>query len=149
MLINKNLIITDMDVEDKSEAIKRLITLIKTENKINSEEEFYKCVLYREGEFSTGVGNGIAIPHGKSETVKEAIVAFARLNKKIDWSSIDNELVDLIFLLGVPEKNTENLHLKILAQLSRKLMDEDFVKKLRGASTKQEIYNALSEIEVG
>ncbi|MFL0268621.1 PTS sugar transporter subunit IIA [Candidatus Clostridium radicumherbarum] len=149
MLINKNLIVPDMDVEDKSEAIKRLITLIKTENKISSEEEFYKCVLNREGEFSTGVGNGIAIPHGKSDTVNEAIVAFAKLNKKIDWSSIDNELVDLIFLLGVPEKNTENLHLKILAQLSRKLMDEDFVKKLRGAQTKQEIYNTLSEIEVG
>lgn len=147
MLINKNLIVINMDAEDKNEAISKLITLIKTENKIISEEEFFSCVLHRENEFSTGVGNGIAIPHGKSETVKEAIVAFAKLNKKIDWNSIDSELVDLIFLLGVPEKNTENLHLKILAQLSRKLMDEDFVRMLREANTEQEIYNALSDIE--
>lgn len=149
MLINKNLISINMDVRDKNEVIKELIALIKKEGKINSEEQFFNCVLHREKEFSTGVGNGIAIPHGKSETVKEAIVAFAKLNKKIDWNSIDSELVDLIFLLGVPEKNTENLHLRILAQLSRKLMDEDFVKVLREANTEQEIFEALRDIEVG
>ncbi|MDF2881749.1 MAG: putative IIA-like nitrogen-regulatory protein PtsN [Clostridiaceae bacterium] len=147
MLINKNLIVINMDAKDKKEAINKLIALIKSENKIDSEEEFLKCVLKRESEFSTGVGNGIAIPHGRSETVKEAIVAFGKLNKKIDWNSIDSELVDLIFLLGVPEKNTENLHLKILAQLSRKLMDENFVSQLRDANTEQEIYSLLCHIE--
>lgn len=147
MLINKNLILVNIDAEDKNDAINKLIALIKSENKITSEEKFLGCVLERESEFSTGVGNGIAIPHGKSETVKEAIVAFAKLNKRIDWDSIDSEGVDLIFLLGVPEKNTENLHLKILAQLSRKLMDEDFVRLLRDAITQQEVYNALSKIE--
>lgn len=147
MLINKNLIVINMDAKDKKEAINKLIALIKNENKIDSEEEFLKCVLKRESEFSTGVGNGIAIPHGRSETVKEAIVAFGKLNKKIDWNSIDSELVDLIFLLGVPEKNTENLHLKILAQLSRKLMDENFVSQLRDANTEQEIYSLLCHIE--
>jgi fructose PTS system EIIA component len=148
MLINKNLIAINMEAEDKNEAIKKLIALIEKENKIISEEKFFSCVLDRENEFSTGVGNGIAIPHGKSETVKEAIIAFGKLNKRINWDSIDSELVDLIFLLGVPEKNTENLHLKILAQLSRKLMDEDFVKMLRDANTEQEIYKALSDIEI-
>jgi fructose PTS system EIIA component len=147
MLINKNLILVNIDAEDKNQAINKLIALIKSENKITSEEKFLSCVLERESEFSTGVGNGIAIPHGKSETVKEAIVAFAKLNKRIDWDSIDSEGVDLIFLLGVPEKNTENLHLKILAQLSRKLMDEDFVRLLRDANTQQEVYDALCEIE--
>jgi PTS system fructose-specific IIA component len=137
-----------MEAEDKNEAIKKLIALIEKENKIISEEKFFSCVLDRENEFSTGVGNGIAIPHGKSETVKEAIIAFGKLNKRINWDSIDSELVDLIFLLGVPEKNTESLHLKILAQLSRKLMDEDFVKMLRDANTEQEIYKALSDIEI-
>lgn len=137
----------NMEAENKNEAIKKLIVLIKKENKISSEEEFFNSVLDRENEISTGVGNGIAIPHGKAETVKEALIAFAKLNKRIDWNSIDSELVDLIFLLGVPEKNTENLHLKILAQLSRKLMDEDFVKLLRDANTEQEIYNTLIGIE--
>ena len=148
MLINKNLIAINMEAEDKNEAIKKLIVLIKKENKIDSEEKFFSSVLDRENDISTGVGNGIAIPHGKSETVKEALIAFAKLNKKIDWNSIDCELVDLIFLLGVPDKNTENLHLRILAQLSRKLMDEEFVKLLREADTEQEIYNILINIEV-
>ncbi len=148
MLVNKKLISINLEVQDKTEAIKKLIAMIKEEGKIVSEEKFLNCVFAREQEFSTGVGNGIAIPHGRSETVKEAIIAFAKLNKRIDWNSIDDEKVDLIFLLGVPEKNTENLHLRILAQLSRKLMDEDFVKVLREAGTEQEIFNALSDIEV-
>lgn len=149
MLINKNLIALNMEVKDKIEALRELIALVKKENKINSEEQFLDCVLHREKEFSTGVGNGIAIPHGRSETVKEAIVAFAKLNKRIDWNSMDSEQVDLIFLLGVPDKNTENLHLKILAQLSRKLMDEDFVKVLRESRSQQEVFDVLNDIEVG
>jgi PTS system fructose-specific IIA component len=149
MLINRNLIALNMEAKDKNEALRELIALVKKENKIVSEEKFLDCVLLREKEFSTGVGNGIAIPHGRSETVNEALVAFAKLNNRIDWNSIDDELVDLIFLLGVPDKNTENLHLKILAQLSRKLMDEEFVKVLREARTEQEVFDALSDIEVG
>jgi PTS system fructose-specific IIA component len=147
MLINKNLIAIDMEVKDKNEAIKKLIALAKKEGKITSEEEFLSSVLNRETEFSTGVGNGIAIPHGRSEAVSEAMVVFAKLNNRIDWNSIDSELVDLIFLLGVPDKNTENLHLKILAQLSRKLMDEEFVSVLRQAKTEQEVFEALRDIE--
>jgi PTS system fructose-specific IIA component len=137
-----------MEAKDKDEALRELIALVKKESKIASEQDFLDCVMYREKEFSTGVGNGIAIPHGRSETVQEALVAFGKLNNRIDWNSIDSELVDLIFLLGVPDKNTENLHLKILAQLSRKLMDEEFVKVLREASTEQEVFDALSDIEV-
>lgn len=149
MLINKNLIALNMEAKDKDEVLRELIALVKKEGKITSEEQFLECVLHREEEFSTGVGNGIAIPHGRSETVSGALIAFAKLNNRIDWNSMDSELVDLIFLLGVPDKNTENLHLKILAQLSRKLMDEDFVKALRDASTEQEVFDALSDIEVG
>lgn len=149
MLINRNLIALNMEAKDKNEALRELIGLVQKENKIASEEKFLDCVLHREKEFSTGVGNGIAIPHGRSETVNEALVAFAKLNNRIDWNSVDDELVDLIFLLGVPDKNTENLHLKILAQLSRKLMDEEFVKVLREARTEQEVFDALSDIEVG
>lgn len=147
MLVNKKLIVINLEAEDKNEAIGKLISMTKNEDKIISEEDFLSCVLQREKEFSTGIGNGIAIPHGKSETVKEAIIAIAKLKKAIDWESIDSGLVDLIFLLGVPERNKENLHLKILAQLSRKLMDEEFVEMLRNAATEQEIYNALCDIE--
>ncbi len=149
MLINKNLIVLNMEAKGKHEILRELIALIKKEGKITSEEQFLECVLHREKEFSTGVGNGIAIPHGRSETVNEALVAFAKLNNRIDWNSVDDELVDLIFLLGVPDRNTENLHLKILAQLSRKLMDEDFVKVLREAHTEQEVFDALRDVEVG
>lgn len=147
MLINKNLIVINLEAEDKHDAISKLISMAKSEDKITSEEEFFQCVLKREKEFSTGIGCGIAIPHGKSETVKEAIIAFAKLKKGIDWEAMDSGSVDLIFLLGVPEINKENLHLKILAKLSRKLMDEDFVKILRDSCTAQEVYEALKDIE--
>jgi PTS system fructose-specific IIA component len=147
MLINRNLIVLDLDAKCKTEVIKKMIDLAYKEDRIISKEDFLKCVLEREEEISTGVGNSIAIPHGKSETVKEALIVFAKLKNGIDWESMDSEKVDLIFLLGVPERNKENLHLKILAQLSRKLMDEDFVKLLRNAATGDEVYYILSSIE--
>lgn len=147
MLINKNLIVINLEAENKRDAISKLISMAKSEDKITSEDDFFQCVLKRESEFSTGIGNGIAIPHGKSETVKEAIVAFAKLKKGIDWEAMDCGPVDLIFLLGVPERNKENLHLKILAQLSRRLMDEDFVRTLRDSWTEQEVYEVLKDIE--
>lgn len=147
MLINKNLIVVDLDTNDKYDAINKLIALVEKEKKVESKDKFMECVLQREKEFSTGIGSGIAIPHGKSDTVREAIIAFAKLKKPIEWGAIDSGTVDLLFLLGVPENNKDNLHLRILAQLSRKLMDEEFVKLLRNSDTVQKVYDVLRCIE--
>jgi PTS system fructose-specific IIA component len=90
------------------------------------------------------VGNGIAIPHGKSSAVKEAMVIYAKLAEPIDWD--DEDMVDMVFMLGVPEDKGNNLHLEILAKLSRNLMDEEFINKLRESKSPKEVFDRLSNI---
>ncbi|AIS51805.1 PTS system mannose-specific EIIBCA component ManP [Thermoanaerobacter kivui] len=122
--------------------------LAQKEGKITSVEEYARSVLDREKAYTTGVGNGIAIPHGKSKAVKEAMIVFGKTTDGIEWDSLDGKPVNLIFLLGVPEENVDNVHLKILSQLSRKLMNDSFIEMLKKAVTVEEILNALSDIQV-
>lgn len=146
MLISKELIILNLETKDKNDVILKLTGLAHEAGKIISMKDYFNDVLAREISFTTGIGNGIAIPHGKSNSVEETFVVFAKLKKAIDWNSLDDKPVDIVFLLGIPNDNTDNLHLKILAQLSRKLMNEEFVNSLRGAVTKQEVFELLSDI---
>ncbi|HHY80103.1 MAG TPA: PTS sugar transporter subunit IIA [Thermoanaerobacter sp.] len=148
MLINKNLVTLNLEAKNKEEAIIKLAELAQKEGKIISVDEYVKSVLEREKAYTTGVGNGIAIPHGKSKTVKEAMIVFGKTSKGIEWDSLDGKPVNLIFLLGVPEENVDNVHLKILSQLSRKLMNDSFIEMLKKAVTVEEILNALSDIQV-
>lgn len=147
MLINEQLIIIDLEVTDKLDAITKLAEIAYQNGKLNNKEEYIKSVLEREASFSTGVGNGIAIPHGKSSGVKEAMIVFARTKNKLEWQSLDDLPVNMIFLLGVPAENVDNVHLKILSLLSRKLMDEEFVEKINSSTDKVEIFELLRDIE--
>lgn len=146
MLINEKLILVDELFENKEALLKHLSQKAFQLGKIKSEEEYLTCVEEREKSFSTYVGNGIAIPHGKSDAVNEAMVMCAKLKKPILWGDDVDELVDLVFLLGVPSSNTDNLHLKILAELSRKLMDDEFTSNLREAKTSEEVFAILSNV---
>ncbi|WP_378954189.1 BglG family transcription antiterminator [Pelosinus sp. sgz500959] len=148
MLINENLVLLDMDVTTKEDAIRCLALAAQNAGKLSSLEEFTQSVLEREKTFSTGVGNGIAIPHGKSKDVKEVMIAFGKVRKGIEWDSYDGSPVTMIFLLGVPMENVDNVHLAILSQLSRKLMEEDFVESLNQATTIQAILTTLNVIQV-
>jgi len=146
MLIEQNLIELDLKAKNRDEAIEELSNMAFKAEKISSVEEFMNSVLEREKSYTTGVGNGIAIPHGKCDAVKEVTVVFGRSNCGIEWDSLDGKPVYLVFLLGIPAENAENTHLKILSQLSRKLMDENFVQTLKAASSKDEILYVLNEI---
>jgi PTS system fructose-specific IIA component len=148
MLINKNLVTLNLEAKNKEEAIIKLAELAQKEGKITSVEEYARNVLDRERAYTTGVGNGIAIPHGKSKAVKEVMIVFGKTTNGIEWDSLDGKPVNLIFLLGVPEENVDNVHLKILSQLSRKLMNDSFIEMLKKAVTVEEILNALSDIQV-
>lgn len=149
MLINESLVILNISAKTKEDAIRQLAVVAQKAGKINSVEDFTSSVLKREESCSTGVGNGIAIPHGKSKAVKEVMIAFGQSKQGIEWDSFDGNPVKMIFLLGVPEENVNNVHLEILSQLSRKLMDDDFVENLKSAGTTQEILNKLNTIQVG
>ncbi len=147
MLITKESILLDCAIKDKEQIIRRMASHALQINRITDVEPFVQAVLHREGEFSTGVGYGIAIPHGKSNVVREAFVLFCRVDH-VDWSSLDGTDVDMVFMIGVPEMDTSNEHLKILALLSRKLMKDEFRQALRNALHEDEIMEILKKWEI-
>ena len=109
-----------------------------------TEREVFDTVLQRERLGSTGVGNGIAIPHGKFAAIDKVHGVFARLAQPIDFESTDDEPVDLIFLLMAPESAGAD-HLKALARISRMLRDKTLVEKLRGTEDAGGLYSILTE----
>lgn len=144
-LTSKNLISIDLKAKTKDEVIKLLIEKLDKEGKLHSKEEFYKAVMDREKLSPTGLEAGLAIPHGKSKAVKEAAYAVARLKKPIkDWESIDesNE-VEFVFLLAIPEAEAGSTHLKLLSELSQKIVDPKYREGLRSSKTVEELYENL------
>lgn len=145
-MTNKNLIMLDLNVCTKEEAIKLLIDKLYSEGVVSSQKEFFNTVMERESHSPTGLEKGLAIPHGKCESVNKAAFAVARLNNKIsDWESIDeNNEVDLIFLLAIPKAEEGSTHLKLLSELSVSLMNEEFYNFLRTAKDSKEFLMNLN-----
>jgi len=106
--------------------------------------EIFDTLLQRERLGSTGLGHGIAIPHGKLASINNIFSLFARLEKPIDFDSVDDEPVDLIFLLLAPESAGAD-HLKALARISRLLRDPSAVEKLRASDNRDALYSVLTE----
>ena len=148
MLINEELIMLNLPAKTKEEAINLLGQKAKKVGRVSDVEGYTKAVLAREEQYSTGVGFGVAIPHGKTDAVTEPFLMFATV-ESLDWSSLDDKDVDLIFAIGVPESDSSTLHLKILSKLSRQLMKEDFRVSLREAKTPEEIMEILEARDLG
>lgn len=147
-IINTNLITLDLEAEDKEDVIREMARLIDENGNLDSYDDFVESVLMREDKTSTGVGSEISIPHGKSKGVKKAAVAFARLDKAIDWKSFDDKMVKLVFLLAVPAASESSEHLKILSTLSRNLLNADFKNKLLNAENEEKINSIIQNIFV-
>ncbi len=147
MLLNEDSIILDCELQGKEEIIRYLANIALSTNRIVQTEPYIQAVLHREGEFSTGVGYGVAIPHGKSSVVNQAFVLFCKVND-VDWSSLDGTSVNMVFMIGVPEQDNTNEHLKILALLSRKLMKEEFRLALSNSQTKEEVLSIFKQYEL-
>lgn len=145
-IINKNLIKLNIQANTKEACMKELISLMEGEGRLNDTICYTEEVLCRENVCTTGIGYGIAIPHGKCEAVKVPTVAFGRLNSGIEWQSLDGEPVNMVFLLAVPKEAESNEHLKILAALSRKLMNEDFRDSLMSIQEECELLTLLETI---
>ena len=146
VLIEKEGIFLDIDQEDKYTLINFLANGMLNANKISNLEEYVESVLERERLVSTSVGNAVAIPHGKSKAVLKPTVYFARTNKLVRWGEGEEDLVDLIFMLAVPDDDKSNDHLRILAQLSRKLVDENFRNTLRAIENVEVAQSLFDEI---
>ncbi len=145
-LLHDNTILLDLDEQSKDDVITKLSQELVNTGNITDLEKFKTAIHNRENESTTGIGMGIAIPHGKSAYVTKPTLAFARSTDGIDWQSLDGSDAQLIFMIAVPKNNKEDIHLKILQRLSRKLMDDDFRKELLAAPDKQAIKTLLNEM---
>lgn len=145
-LLTEDLITLDLKSKDKEKAILELATMIDQVGALKSLDEYLTALHKREESGTTGIGFGIAIPHGKSDAVKVPRIAFGRSLQGIDWNSLDDMPVQLIFMIAVPEENAGDEHLRILQALARKLIDEDFRQKLFTADTKEKVFQLLGEI---
>ena len=136
-------ILSNIECNSKKAAIELLAKNLADSNNGISQIEIIDCLTAREKLGSTGLGNGIAIPHGRLKYCKEAIASFAKLNKGIDYETDDNTPVDLIFALIVPEESTDE-HLNILAMLAETLSNRKTISKLRKSKNQAEIFTLLT-----
>lgn len=144
-LIDKNLIVLDLDSLNKNEVIEKLVDLLDENGALINKNEFLEAVLLRETKSPTGLEDGLAIPHGKSTSVKTPKIAAARLKNKIkDWESVDesNE-VDLVFLIAIPDAEKGTTHIEVLSNLTTLFMEDGFIESLRDAKNKDEFLNII------
>lgn len=145
-LISENAIYIEETFDNKTELFKKVSQKLYENHKINDPELFFAGLIERENIITTGIGNGIGIPHTKNKSVIAPFVALVKLKTPMPYEALDNKNVDLIFIIGVGETK-ERLHLEILANLSRYLLEDDFLEKLRNANTIEKLYQTLKIIE--
>lgn len=145
-LLDERSILLNGKAESKRDALDKMVELMEASGKLSDVETYRKGVYAREEESTTGIGEGIAIPHCKSDAVQAPGLAAMVVPEGVDYDSLDGEPADLIFLIAAP--NTEdNVHLDVLSRLSVLLMDPDFTGKLRSAKTVEEFKNVIDAAE--
>ena len=132
--------------QDKAAALEHLITLMERGGNIVDKEEYKACVLRREEEGSTGIGEGIAIPHAKTSAVKAPGLAAMLVHDGVDFDSLDGESAKLFFLIAAPDTE-DNVHLDVLSHLSMLLMNDDFRSELLKAGSAKEFLSVIDKYE--
>lgn len=143
-LITTDRIECNVDASSKKRALEVLSKLISDSEDTISTNDVFESLLARERLGATGVGYGVAIPHGRLKNTTHTLGAFVKLSNGIDFDAADRQPVDLLFALLVPEESTDE-HLKALATLANMFSDSDFRSKLRDAASKEEIIKLLLE----
>ncbi|WP_045510394.1 fructose-specific PTS transporter subunit EIIC [Bacillus amyloliquefaciens] len=146
-IISTDLIEPHLTGETRDDIIDEMIQKLSRKGMLLSDSGFKQAILSREQQGTTAIGMNIAIPHGKSEAVRTPSVAFGIKRSGVDWNSLDGSDAKLIFMIAVPKESGGNQHLKILQMLSRKLMDDNYRKRLLSVQTKEEAFELLDEIE--
>ena len=145
-LLAKESIDLQAKVGSKGEALEHLVALMAKSGKLADEAEYKRCVLAREEEGSTGIGEGIAIPHAKTNAVKAPGLAAMIVAEGVDFASLDDQPAKLFFLIAAPDTE-DNVHLDVLSRLSTLLMDEDFTNALYAAKSSQEFLDIIDKFE--
>ena len=142
-LLSKSSIIANLNAQDKKGVIDELALAVSKATKV-SVKELATVLMEREQLGSTGIGGGIAIPHGKLDSVQSIIVGFGLSQKGVEYESLDNKPVHIFFLLLTPENSTGG-HLKVLAQISKLLKMDQFKKGLKSAQSVDDIYDIIMD----
>ncbi|HAW50451.1 TPA: hypothetical protein DCX16_05850 [bacterium] len=144
-LLSESGFIVDLKSKKKNEILKNMVSLLAKKNDFD-EEEVLNGIMTRESIMSTGLGQGVAIPHTKAKSAKKVIVGFARFKNGIDFDAIDGEPVHLVFMVIVPQDATMS-QIKILARISRLLKHNYIRERLKTQKTKEEILGFIMEEE--
>lgn len=145
-ILNRSRIITDFSSTAKEGVINELLDSLKGDESIIDLEKVREVVLEREKIMSTGIGNGFAIPHGKTNAVKGIVAVFGKLKEPIDFESVDGKPVNLIFLM-VGREDAVGEHIKMLSRISRIMNKDEAHSKLLKAETAEEILKIFEEEE--
>ncbi len=145
-LMLKDAMIMDLQATDKQGAIDEMVQKMYDVGRITDIKTYKDGILAREAQTSTGLGDGIAMPHAKNAAVKEATVLFAKSQKGVDYQSLDGQPTYLFFMIAAPE-GANDTHLQALAALSRLLINHDFVEKLKGAQTPDQVQQLFAAAE--
>lgn len=143
-IVNPDLISLDLKGKNKAEIIDELSDLLTKDGDVIDKEAFVEDVFKREEEGETGIGQGVAIPHGKSKAVVNTTIAIGLSDHPIEWETLDDKPVSIIILFAVRDQDASTLHLKLLQQVAMLLSDDGFIDNLRNAKTKEEVINLLS-----
>ena len=146
-LLSPDLMIMDLKATTQEEAIKEMANLEVKQGVVNNEEEFIKSIWAREKESTTGIGEGIAMPHARNKYINRAAVLFAKSPKGIDYKALDGQPVHLFFMITAPA-GADNTHLQALAKLSSLLINPDVVNALKAATTPEEVIDIFKKAEV-
>ncbi|HUV60075.1 MAG TPA: PTS sugar transporter subunit IIA [Desulfatiglandales bacterium] len=140
------LIISNLKAHDKKGVLEELSQVITEQNPSLNKRSLLQVLLERERLGSTGIGDGIALPHGKLAELSNLLISFGRSINGLDFDSIDEQPVYLFFLLLAPE-NSAGMHLTALAKISRMLKDATFRQRLMGAKSRKEIYKVIMDMD--
>lgn len=143
-ILDEDSIIAELTSRDKKGVLEELVSVLVEHGWLKDKEKPVQVLLERERLGSTGIGDGIAIPHGKLKEIKGIICSFGRTKGGVDFQSIDEKPAHLFFLLLAPEDSASE-HLQALARLSRLLKDDQLRRRLMEANSKEEIYRIIAE----
>ncbi|HEL2099536.1 TPA: PTS sugar transporter subunit IIA [Streptococcus suis] len=145
-VLRKDVMLLDLQATSKEAVIDEMITSLVDKGYVTDFDVFKTGIMNREAQTTTGLGDGIAMPHAKNAAVKEATVLFAKSNKGVDYASLDGQPTDLFFMIAAPE-GANDTHLAALAELSKYLMKPGFADKLRGVSSPEEVISVFDAAE--
>ena len=144
-VIDEKTILTELETQNREETLETLVELFKQENYIADQKDFLEAVYKREAEGVTGIGNLVAIPHGKSKSVNKVGIAIAILKDTVEWPALDDKGAKVVILLAVGEDNDNSKeHLKLLSLIARRLSNDEVIEQLLNAKQKSEVVSNLS-----